>query len=56
MREVQAFMNGTDPDQIVRERKLPEAARIALKMAAGAAAGVVLMVILSAIMALTMFN
>lgn len=54
--EVSAFMEGADPDQISRERRIPKAARIALKMAAGAAAGVVLMLLLSAIMSMTMFG
>lgn len=56
LREVQAFMAGEDPDQIVRERKLPKAASIALKMLAGAAAAVVLMTLLSVLAALTLFN
>ena len=56
MREVQAFMAGEDPEQIVRERRLPKALSIALKMAAGAAAAVVLMLLLSSITALTMFD
>lgn len=56
MREVQAFMAGEDPEQIVRERRIPKAARIALKMAAGAAAGVVLMMLLSLLTSLTMFH
>ena len=56
IREVQAFMEGADPDQISRERRIPKAARIALKMAAGAAAGIVIMMVLSAIMSLTMFG
>lgn len=54
--EVQAFMEGADPDQISRERRIPKAARVALKMAAGAAAGVALMLVLSAIMGLTMYG
>ena len=53
IREVQAFMEGADPDQISRERRIPKAARVALKMAAGAAAGVAIMMVLSAIMSLT---
>ena len=53
IREVQAFMEGADPDQISRERRIPTAARVALKMAAGAAAGVAIMMVLSAIMSLT---
>ena len=56
IREVQAFMEGADPDQISRERRIPKAARVALKMAAGAAAGVALMMMLSALMSLTMFG
>ena len=56
MREVQAFMAGEDPEQIVRARRLPKALSIALKMAAGAAAAVVLMLLLSSITALTMFD
>ena len=56
LREVQAFMAGEDPDQIVRERRLPKAASIALKMLAGAAAAVVLMTLLSTLAALTLFN
>lgn len=56
IREVQAFMEGADPDQISRERRIPKAARIVLKMAAGAAAGVALMMVLSALMSLTMFG
>jgi hypothetical protein len=45
-------MEGADPDQISRERRIPKAARVALKMAAGAAAGVAIMMVLSAIMSL----
>lgn len=56
MSEVKAFMDGADPDQIDRQRRLPKAARIALQMLAGAAMALVLMMILSAITALTMFN
>lgn len=54
--EVKAFMDGADPDQIDRQRRLPKAARIALQMLAGAAMALVLMMVLSAITALTMFN
>jgi hypothetical protein len=49
-------MAGEDPEQIVRERRLPKALSIALKMAAGAAAAVVLVLLLSSITALTMFD
>ena len=56
MREVQAFMEGEDPDQIVRERRLPKAIRMALRMAAGAVAAVVLMMLLSLVTRLTMFH
>lgn len=56
MSEVKAFMDGAEPDQIDRQRRLPKAARIALQMLAGAAMALVLMMILSAITALTMFN
>ena len=56
MREVQAFMEGEDPDKIVRERRLPKAIRMALRMAAGAVAAVVLMMLLSLVTRLMMFH
>ena len=43
MREVKAFLDGADPDQIERDRKMPKAARDTLRMLAGAAGAVVFM-------------
>ena len=43
MREVKAFLDGAEPDQIERNRKMPKAARDALRMLAGAVAAVVFM-------------
>ncbi|MBQ9000635.1 MAG: helix-turn-helix domain-containing protein [Eggerthellaceae bacterium] len=41
--EVKAFLDGADPDDIPRTRKLPGALRVALQMALGAIAGLALM-------------
>ena len=43
MREVKAFLDGAEPDQIERNRKMPKAARDMLRMLAGAVAAVVFM-------------
>lgn len=43
MREVKAFIDGADPDEIERNRTMPKAVRNELKMLAGAAAGIVFM-------------
>ena len=52
MREVQAFLQGAEPEQIERERRMPKALRAVVQMAAGAAVAALLMVGLSALMAL----
>jgi len=52
MREVQAFLEGAEPDQIERDRKLPKAARDALKILAGAATGIVFMTIVYLILSI----
>lgn len=54
MREVQAFLEGVDPDKIVRERRLPKAVRIAMKMAAGAAVGAIMSAVLVRVFSLLM--
>lgn len=45
MREVRAFLDGADPDQIERDRRAPKALSTALKMLAGAAVGIVFMTV-----------
>ena len=52
MREVQAFLEGAEPDQIERDRKLPKAARDGLKILAGAATGIVFMTIVYLILSI----
>ena len=56
MREVKAFLDGADPDQIERNRKMPAGIRIAIQMLAAAAGAIVFMSIVSLIVGLTMFN
>lgn len=56
LREVQAFLDGKEPDQIERDRRMPTALRIVLQMAAGAAIAVLFMMAVSFIVALTMFD
>ena len=53
VREVRAFLDGADPDQIERDRRMPKAARSALQMLAGAASAVVFMAIVYLVIALT---
>ena len=45
IREVKAFLDGADPDQIERDRKMPKIARTALQMIVGATAAIVFMAI-----------
>ncbi len=52
MREVQAFLQGAEPEQIERERRMPKALRAVVQMAAGAAVAALLMVGLSTLMAI----
>lgn len=47
MSEVKAFMDGVEPDQIVRSRRMPKAASVALKVLAGAALGMCLVIALT---------
>ena len=47
MREVRAFLDGAEPDQIERNRRMPKAARVALQVLAGAAGAIVFMTIVS---------
>ena len=56
MREVKAFLDGADPDQIERNRKMPAGIRIAIQMLAAAAGAIVFMSIVSLIVGLAMFN
>lgn len=56
LQEVQAFLDGKEPDQIERDRRMPTALRIVLQMAAGAAVAVLFMMVVSFIVALTMFD
>jgi hypothetical protein len=53
VREVRAFLDGADPDQIERDRKMPKAARSALQMLAGATSAVAFMAIVYLVIALT---
>ena len=53
IREVKAFIDGAEPDQIERDRKIPKAARDALKILAGAAAAIVFMAIVYLVIAVT---
>lgn len=53
MSEVKAFVDGVEPDQIVRGRRMPKAASVALKVLAGAALGIALMTVLYLVIALT---
>lgn len=43
IREVSAFLDGADPEQIERDRKMPKSARAALQMLAGAAVAIAFM-------------
>lgn len=43
VREVKAFLDGAEPDQIVRNRKVPKSARTALQILGGAVGAVVFM-------------
>ena len=45
MREVKAFLDGTDPDQIERTRTIPSAARVVLQCLIGALGGIIFMTI-----------
>ena len=53
MREVTAFLEGADPEQIERDRKMPKAAREALQILLGAVGAVVFMTIVYLILAVT---
>ena len=53
MREVSAFLEGADPDQIERNRKIPKVASIILKMLAGAAGAIAFMTFVYFIITLT---
>lgn len=52
MSEVKAFMDGVEPDQIVRGRRMSKAASVTLKVLAGAALGITLMTVPYLIIAL----
>ena len=54
IREVQAFLDGAEPDQIERDRKLPKAARDTLRVLAGAAAAIAFMGIVYLIIGIIM--
>ena len=56
MQEVQAFLEGKEPDEIERERRMPKALRIAIQMVAGAAAAVVFMMVVYLIIAVVMHH
>lgn len=56
MQEVQAFLEGKEPDEIDRRRRMPKALRTILQMAAGAAVGVVFMTVLYLIISLSMYH
>ena len=53
MSEVKAFLDGAEPDQIIRNRRMPKAASVALKVLAGAVMGIALMMVLYLVIALT---
>lgn len=54
--EVRAFLDGKEPEQIERERRIPKALRAILQMVAGAAVGVVFMTVLYLIISLAMYR
>lgn len=54
--EVRAFLDGKEPEQIERERRIPKALRPILQMIAGAAVGVVFMTVLYLIISLAMYR
>ena len=54
MREVSAFLEGADPDQIERDRKIPKTARAALQMLAGAAVAIVFMAVVYLVIGVAM--
>lgn len=56
LREVRAFLSGAEPDQIARERKISKPARALLEALAGAAVATAFMVLVSVVIALTMFD
>lgn len=56
MQEVQAFLEGKEPDEIERERRMPKALRIAIQMVAGAAAAVAFMMVVYLIIAVVMHH
>ena len=52
VREITAFLDGTDPENIARERRVSNVARAALQLLAGAVAGGVLMAAVVAVVSL----
>ena len=56
MEEVRAFLEGKEPDQIERERRMPKALRSLLQAAAGAAVAVVFMTVVYLIISLAMHH
>ena len=56
MQEVQAFLEGKEPDEIERERRMPKALRTAIQVVAGAAAAVVFMMVVYLIIAVVMHH
>lgn len=56
LKEVKAFLNGEEPGQIERNRKLPKAGRIVLKAVIGAAVGILLASVISMALSFVMFN
>ena len=56
MREIAAFLDGADPDEIEHSRTLPTWHSTMLKVLLGATIAILLMLVISSIIALTMFH
>ena len=54
--EVRAFLDGKEPEQIERERRIPKVLRIILQIAAGAAVAVVFMTVVYLVISLAMYR
>ena len=52
-REVEAFLDGADPSQIERNRKVPKPVRATLQMVAGAVVAIVFMAMVYLVIAVT---
>ncbi|MDO4532426.1 MAG: helix-turn-helix domain-containing protein [Coriobacteriia bacterium] len=55
IREVSAFLDGADPAEIERNRKMPKSARAALQALAGAAVAIVFMTVVYLIISVAMY-